>query len=69
MRVRKVTTRLSDRSRSGWEKACLRAGVTLTALIEATGLELHNGPIDSTERGARIVELARQIDLDRRARP
>jgi hypothetical protein len=45
------------------------AGVTLTALVEAIGLELHRtGGSALGERGADIVEAAKAIDLERRRR-
>lgn len=62
-----VTTRISPDSRRGWDRACLAAGVTMTALMEAIGLDLLEHGIRS-DAGREMVERARQIDLERRSR-
>jgi hypothetical protein len=67
--VRQMTLRLSDEARAGWDRACGMAGVTLTALVEAIGLELHRtGGKALGDRGPDLVEAAKAIDLERRRR-
>lgn len=50
------------------QRACIAAGVTMTALIEAVGLELDRNPQSLGERGPDILAAARKIDQDRRNR-
>jgi hypothetical protein len=61
----RITLRLSDEARRGWDRTVIRHGVTLTAFAEALGLALlanpDRPPID-------ILEHARQIDFERRNR-
>lgn len=59
--------RLSDDARRGWDRTCVKYGVTLTALLEAMGRELDTLGI-TTDRGAVVVEEARRIDQERRSR-
>lgn len=61
-----VTVRLSPDSRRGWERAALRGGVTLTALVEAIGMTLLDQ--DGTVTNAAVLTLARMIDQERRNR-
>lgn len=53
--------RLSAESRAALDRLCLEHGVTLTALIEALGLQ--GGWVNDA-----IIQQARQIDQDRRSR-
>jgi hypothetical protein len=62
-----VTTRISLDARRGWDRGCLAGGVTMTALMEAIGLELLEHGVRS-DVGHEVVERARQIDLERRSR-
>lgn len=59
--------RLSEEARAGWERACLRYGITLSAYIESIGIELARNDV-RTDQGMDVIERARQIDLDRRSR-
>lgn len=65
--VPKMTLRLTDEARAGWEKACVTTGVSLTALVEAIGRDLNDSG-RLLERGADLIEAARVIDLERRRR-
>jgi hypothetical protein len=66
--VPKVTLRLSDEARAGLERGCVSYGVTITALVEAIGRMMLTDTARLGERGADIIELARQIDAERRSR-
>ena len=50
--------RLTDHARAGWDRFCTAERVTLTALVEAIGLELADGhdfiPPEVVERAATI---------------
>lgn len=63
-----VTNRLSPEARRGFDRACRIAGVTMTAMLEALGRELDRDPHRLLDRGSDIMELAREIDLERRHR-
>lgn len=64
-----VTVRMSRDCRRGWDKACQRYGVTLTALVEAIGCDLlDHGGTTSKDRGPALIERAREIDRERRSR-
>lgn len=65
---RKITLRLSPEAHDGLQRACLAAGVTMTALFEAVGLELDRNPASLGERGPDVLTAARQIDQERRNR-
>lgn len=64
----KVSIRLTQEAHSGWDRACRISGVTMTALVEAIGLELERTPTALGERGPDILEAARQIDWERGSR-
>lgn len=66
--VPKVTLRLSDEARAGLERGCVAYGVSITALVEAIGRTMLTETEMLGKRGADIVELARQIDAERRSR-
>lgn len=62
-----MNLRLSFEARRGWDRFCREQGVTLTAFVEAIGLELdERGMVEG--RGPQVVERARQIDTERRNR-
>lgn len=46
----KISIRLSPEARAGWERACVRYGITMTAYIEAIGLELAENDV-RTDQG------------------
>jgi hypothetical protein len=67
--MRKITVRLTDESLAGWNKVALGAGVSLTAFIEAIGLDMNErGVIPENRQGHDILNQARQIDQERRNR-
>lgn len=57
--------RLSDDAREGWDRVCTDERVTLTALMEAAGLELAEG---RTAVSARTIRRAAAIDRARASR-
>ena len=59
------SVRLTEGSAEGWDRLCAQHNVTFTALLEAFGrlLATHAEPTI-----AEAVELARDIDRDRRSR-
>lgn len=63
-----MNLRLTDEARRGYDNFCSAYGVTLTALIEATGRELARNPTKLAERGADILDEARRIDFERGSR-
>jgi hypothetical protein len=65
--VRKIGAWLSDEAAAGWQQFAAANGVTVTALLEAFGVAF---PLpDLPERAVtEIVGIARQVDLERRAR-
>ena len=63
----RVTLRLSERARTGWERVCLAHGVSMTALAEAMGEELFEHGV-TTDLQRAVIERARQIDMERRSR-
>lgn len=64
-RRRNLQIRLTDEAREGWDKACTEQRVTLTALMEAAGLELAEGRGAVT---ARTIRRAAAIDRARSSR-
>lgn len=64
-----LTAKISRKSMSGWRNFCKNNGVSVTAMIEVTGLGLvaETTP-PMTDARVRMVELARSIDLERRSR-
>lgn len=66
--VPKLSLRLSDEARAGFERGCLAYGVSVTALVEAIGLKLYEDAKAMGARGEDVVDLARQIDAERRQR-
>lgn len=62
---RRYPIRLTDDARAGWDRFCADERVTLTALIEAIGLELagRNAVIAPA-----VVERAAAIDRQRKSR-
>lgn len=66
MTERRITPlRLTEESRAGWDRACSRHRVTMTALAEALGLALAD---DVELLPAEVVERAAAIDRQRRSR-
>jgi len=64
-----ISVKVSNQSANGWKQFCEKNGITLSAFIEAAGLEL----IDETappkvEARRQMVELSREIDQQRRVR-
>lgn len=60
-----MNLRLTFDARRGWDRVCRDNGVSLTALVEAIGLEMddRHQPIPPE-----VIELARTIDHDRKTR-
>ena len=61
----RVSARVSDESRRGWERATFAHGCTFSALVEALGLALDERGWDPP---ADVVERAQQIDRERFSR-
>lgn len=61
----KRSLRMSDDARGGWERAKRETGCSVSALVEALGLMLADGKHPLTPE---VIELARQIDLERAKR-
>lgn len=68
MARRGMNLRLSDDARRGFDNFCTAYGVTLTALVEAIGLEMSRNPSKLAERGEDILTEARRIDFERASR-
>lgn len=64
-RRRNLQIRLTDEARDGWDRVCADERVTLTALMEAAGLELAAG---RTAVSARTIKRAAAIDRARASR-
>lgn len=64
----RLTVRLGDEARRGWAKGAHVTGCSITALLEAIGQELDRDPTGVLARGEDVIELARQVDEDRRKR-
>lgn len=62
---RRTPIRLTDEARDGFDRYCTAERVTLTALVEALGLELGAG---RTVLAASVVERAAAIDRERKSR-
>lgn len=58
-----MTARLSEESWDGWNSVARDLGVTVSALMEAIGQQLPALPLS-----AALVELAKDIDVERRRR-
>lgn len=65
MGYHRFTVRMSDDARRGFDRTCEHEGVSRTALFEACGRLFDRDPGMCNPR---IIELARQIDRERRAR-
>lgn len=63
--VRRVSARISDEARRGWDKLCNRHGVSFTAIIEATGRALDERDGKLVYEVDEVVEVARRIDRER----
>jgi hypothetical protein len=68
----RLEARLSDHASAGWENWAAVQGVTLTALLEALGLELAEQTPDLTSETKRLlrrtVKRAREIQRERSRR-
>jgi hypothetical protein len=62
---RRSTLDLTETARRGLDRFCTDQRVTLTALVEAIGLELDDGRAVIPDR---VVERAGEIDRNRRSR-
>ena len=64
-----VSAKISAEAAEGWRRFCESNGVSLTAMIEVAGISLagESTPPVVPER-IRMVEQARMIDIQRRAR-
>lgn len=60
-----IRARLTDQAGGAWDRLATSEGVTITALVEALGLELDEKRWRPT---AATITRARQIDRDRRSR-
>ena len=63
--MQRLSARVSDNARRGWDRATTRHGSTFTALIEALGLALDEGEWDVPDE---FVAEAQRIDRDRFSR-
>jgi len=63
--MQRLSARVSDNARRGWDRAAVGHGVTFTALIEAMGLAMDERGWDVPDE---LVDRARQIDRDRFSR-
>ena len=64
-----ITAKISRKAADGWRQFCAANGVTLTALIEVAGLDLAKETSPPTvEARVKMVQRAREIDLERRSR-
>ncbi|MEM9971718.1 MAG: hypothetical protein AAF762_11565 [Pseudomonadota bacterium] len=64
-----VSARVSEDSANGWHDFCNNNGVSLSALLEAAGLQLAEETFPpSVDARQRMVEHAREIDIARRSR-
>ncbi len=62
---RNFQIRLTDDARAGWDRLCAAERVTMTALVEAIGLELGDGRNVVTRRA---IDRAADIDRERKSR-
>lgn len=63
-RVRRLSARVSDDAKAGWDALCDTYGVTYSAVMEATGL-LLNQRVTPLHDPDEVIELARKIDRER----
>lgn len=61
----RVSVRLGESGRRGWDRVSKQHGVALTSLLEALGRLLDEGQV---EMPPEVVRLANEIDFDRRSR-
>ncbi len=64
-----ISAKISTKSFDGWKAFCDSNGVSVTAMIEVAGIVLgaESNPPSVVER-IQMVETAREIDIERRAR-
>lgn len=63
--VRRLSARVSDEARRGWDKLLDRHGVSFTAVIEATGRALDERDGKLVYEPDDVIEVARSIDRER----
>ena len=64
-----LSAKVSQQSADGWKNFCSKNGITLSAFLEVAGLQLLNETAPpKVEERVKMVELARQIDQQRRVR-
>ena len=64
-----LSAKVSQQSANGWKDFCSQNGITLSAFLEVAGLQLVNETAPpKVEERVKMVELARQIDQQRRVR-
>ncbi len=64
-----ISAKVSQESLAGWRKFCVENGVSMAALLEVAGLQFakETNPPTQKER-VEMVEMARNIDIQRRSR-
>lgn len=64
-----VSARVSKEAATGWRAFCDENGISLSALLEVAGRQLANETFPPrVEERRKMVEEARKIDIQRRAR-
>jgi hypothetical protein len=63
--MQRLSARVSEDARRGWDRATVQHGATLTALIEALGLAMVERSWDVPDE---VAELAQRIDRERFSR-
>ena len=63
-----LSAKISSESAAGWREFCHTHGITLTAMLEVAGLELGKEANPPISARLRMVENAREVDRNRRAR-
>lgn len=65
MAVMRVSVRLDEEGRRGWDHLSKRHGLPLSVLLEALGRLVNERRV---ELPSEVVDLANQIDFERRSR-
>ena len=64
-----VSGRVSAQSAEGWRSFCRKNGISLAGFLEAAGLALARETFPpSVKERQRLVQKAREVDLERRSR-
>lgn len=66
--MRRVSARISDEAKRGWDRFLESHGVTFTAMVEASGLLLDESRGELLSDNETVVDLARRIDRERAER-